>query len=356
MHATTTGMGNTAMGGHSMNNNTTGDHNVAFGYWALGSGTNTGDSNVALGSHCLFVNVDGYKNIAVGRQSLYSNSSGSRNIGIGWEALYSNTTASQNTAIGDECLHDNTTGYSHTAVGHGALDQTTASYDCCAFGVDSLRSQTTGVNNSAFGKDTLASLTTGNHNTAFGKNAGNDVTTGGSNVFIGMNAGDGQVTTAHDNLFIAREGVAAGNAGCWIYGDTDGDVFQGNNDSHWHTTSDQRLKKDIVDNTKGLEIIDKVKVKNFKFKQYTDGSPVTTDDTVDISEFPKADNVNQVLLRQGDTSTKIGVVAQELETVLPNSVRIGPHGQKTVVQDELFWHMLNAIKELSTKVAALEAA
>ena len=181
------------------------------------------------------------------------------------------------------------------------------------------------------------------------------ITTGNSNVFLGFYAGRNQ-GNFNDHLYIARGSVGAGNDACWIFGDEDGDVFQGNNDSHWHTTSDQRLKKDIVDNTKGLEVIDKVKVKNFKFKQYTDeGLPVTSDDTIDISTFTNDAKINQVLLRQGDTSTKIGVVAQELETVLPNSVRIGPHGQKTVLQDELFWHMLNAIKELSAKVTALEA-
>ena len=129
----------------------------------------------------------------------------------------------------------------------------------------------------------------------------------------------------------------------------------GSNDSSWHTTSDQRLKKDIVDNTKGLEIIDKIKVRNFKYKQYNEGSPVSSDDTVDISEFPNANNLNQVLIQQGVTGVQLGCIAQELETVLPNAVKTGDKGVKTVVTDELFWHMVNAIKELSAKVTALES-
>jgi len=353
MQDNTSGQYNVAVGLRALGDNTTANQNTAVGYDALRK-TTTGGSNVAVGAWALDANTTANNNTAVGYDALTRNTEGERNVAIGTKTLDANTTASQNTAVGYEALKLNTTGYSHTAVGHGALDTSTTSYDCCAFGVDSLRSQTTGVNNSAFGKDTLANLTTGNHNTAIGKNAGNNVTTGGSNVFVGMNAGNGQVTTESDYLFIAREGVASGNDGCWIFGDAEGDVFQGNNDGHWATTSDQRLKKDIVDNTKGLEVIDQVKVKNFKFKQYKDGSPVTSDDTVDISAFTNDPKINQVLLRQGDTSTKIGVIAQELETVLPNSVKIGPHGQKTVIQDELFWHMLNAIKELSAKVTALE--
>ena len=114
------------------------------------------------------------------------------------------------------------------------------------------------------------------------------------------------------------------------------------------------MKKDIVDNTDGLSIINQVKVRNFKYKQYTDGSPNSVDDTVDMSEFPEADNVNQVLIGQGKTETQIGIIAQELETVAPSCVTTNERGVKTVVTDELFWNMINSIKELSTKVDTLE--
>ena len=70
----------------------------------------------------------------------------------------------------------------------------------------------------------------------------------------------------------------------------------------------------------------------------------------------KADGVHQVLIQQGNTKTQIGAIAQELETVLPNCVNTDPNGLKTVDTDEMIWHMVNAIKELSAKVTALEAA
>ena len=63
------------------------------------------------------------------------------------------------------------------------------------------------------------------------------------------------------------------------------------------------------------------------------------------------------------TGLQIGIIAQELETVCPDCVTPQSTGVKTVDTDELFWHMINAIKELSTKndtltarVAALESA
>ena len=58
----------------------------------------------------------------------------------------------------------------------------------------------------------------------------------------------------------------------------------------------------------------------------------------------------------GGTGTQLGLIAQELEVVLPNSVTTNWKGVKTINTDDLFWHMLTAIKELSTKVKALEAA
>ena len=40
---------------------------------------------------------------------------------------------------------------------------------------------------------------------------------------------------------------------------------------------------------------------------------------------------------------------------LMNSVKTSEKGVKTVESDEIFWHMVNAIKELSAKNDALEA-
>ena len=63
------------------------------------------------------------------------------------------------------------------------------------------------------------------------------------------------------------------------------------------------------------------------------------------------------------SGTQIGVIAQELETVAPNCVRTDSHGKKQTDTTELFWHLVNAVKELSTentavkaRLAALEAA
>ena len=271
------------------------------------------------------------------------------------DQLYQQFTTQGNcVAVGYRALRD-TTGASNTAVGSQALQNNTSGDGSVAIGKGCLVSCTTGRINVNVGADGMSSLTSGQYNTGIGYETGNQITDGSNNVLLGFYAGRSQ-GNLNNKLFIARDSVAAGNAQVWIYGDQNGACFQGNNSSSWSTTSDQRLKKDIVDNNVGLSIIDNIKVRNFKYKQYNEGSPVSADDTIDMSEFPKADGVEQVLIGQGKTETQIGIIAQELETVAPNCVTTSERGIKTVDTDELFWHMLNAIKELSAKVTALEAA
>ena len=308
-----------------------------MGHNALGSNT-TGVDNAAFGSGALLANTTAANNSAFGAGALDANTTGEHNTAVGREALGANTTGSNSAAVGRNALFSCTTGNHNTAIG----------------GAAALYALTTGTHNTACGTDALQSTTTGNDNVAVGSNAGSGITSGSENVCLGHDAGATQIGGSSDRLYIARRDAAASNTSVWIHGDQHGRCYMGSNDSSWHTTSDQRLKKDIVDNTTGLEIINQVRVRNFKYKQYSDGSPVSSDDTVDISEFPDADSLNQVLIQQGETGVQLGCIAQELETVLPNAVKTGDKGVKTVVTDELFWHMLNAIKELSAKVTALE--
>ena len=52
---------------------------------------------------------------------------------------------------------------------------------------------------------------------------------------------------------------------------------------------------------------------------------------------------------------RVGVIAQELQAVFPNSVKENVHGHLTVNTDEINWALLKAVQELSSKVAELEA-
>ena len=73
-----------------------------------------------------------------------------------------------------------------------------------------------------------------------------------------------------------------------------------------------------------------------------------------MSEFPKADGPHQVVLGQGNEGVHTGVIAQEIEAILPECIKVSEKGAKTVNSDPILWALVNAVKELSAKVTALE--
>ena len=135
-----------------------------------------------------------------------------------------------------------------------------------------------------------------------------------------------------------------------IKGISSGACYQGNNSSTWSTTSDVRIKKNIVDNTQGLDIINNIRIRNFEYRK---------PEEIDLSEFPKIVESGldaTCISKWATTGIQIGVIAQELEEVLPNSIiNNEAYGDKEVDPDAITWHLVNAVKELSAKNDALEA-
>ena len=186
----------------------------------------------------------------------------------------------------------------------------------------------------------------GEKNTCVGYEAGANNTNTNSSVYIGHDAGKNLTDSTDYQLYISRNDNNAGNDGCWVYGTTDGSCYQGDNASTWSTTSDRRLKKHIVDNTKGLAEINQLRVTNFEYR---------TREEIDMSEFPTADEPRKVVLGKGNEGVHTGVIAQEVENVLPECIKVSEFGAKTVNNDPITWALVNAVKELSAKNDALVA-
>ena len=108
------------------------------------------------------------------------------------------------------------------------------------------------------------------------------------------------------------------------------DVYMGDDGNAWSQVSDERLKRNIEDWNVGLEAIDKLRIRQFRFKE---------------------DNVFEF------TSDKIrqGIIAQEAIEALPEMVTTNDLGWMTANTEPMVWAMVNAIQELSAKVTALEA-
>jgi hypothetical protein len=222
-----------------------------------------------------------------------------------------------------------------------------------------LISNTTGTSNTGLGVSAGQNVTTGSSNTYVGDYAGQVATTGSNNICVGYLAGYNSnslpLTTGSDNILIGvNVGLAAGSNTRSIVISTQGSigkgsttgfidpqgggVYQGNNASTWSTTSDRRLKKNIVNNDVGLEKIKAIQVRNFEYR---------LPEEVDV-ELKPTDAIKKA-------GIQLGVIAQEIQQVLPDCVTQETTGVLSVNPDNLTWYLVNAIKELSAEVASLKS-
>ena len=238
-------------------------------------------------------------------------------------------------------MEANTTGYYHTALGYSAME---------AGG---------GVGSVGLGYKSLEAGG-GNYNCCVGYQAGNALTTGTYNTIIGGAPTTGSFITGNRCVFIGTFGspsasdqegefilntgnrsVTGKGAGTGFISVNDGvgnqgNIYQGNNTSTWATTSDIRIKKNVVDNNTGLDKINQIQVKNFEYR---------TED--EVTELPST----CAIAKEG---LQLGVIAQEIEEILPDLVNTESTGCKNVNPDNLTWYLVNAVKELSAEVEKLK--
>jgi hypothetical protein len=229
---------------------------------------------------------------------------------VGYQAGFSNTTSSSSASLGYQALYSNSTGNINVAVGYAA-----------GYGV-------TGEGNICIGYSA-------------GYGAGSTLTSGTFNVLIGVGASTSTATDVNE-IVIGATGNTAGATGkgsnTAFINANGGATYNGGNTTTFTTTSDSRIKKNIIDNNEGVEIINQIRVRNFEYRL-----PEEVD-----SELKPTDAV----IKSG---VQLGVIAQELQQVCPDCVTEQSTGVLSVSTDELFWHMVNAIKQLNAKVEALEA-
>ena len=332
VHGLTVGLGNssvatnTVLGISALAANTTGAYNTAVGYQAGYSNT-TGIIN-AFGASALYSNTTGVRNAAFGAFTLFANTTGSYNSAFGgYDAafippMYYNTTGSYNTAMGNGALAFNTTAYNNTAVGYQALYAANRTSDVNG-------------NNTAIGYQAMYTTTTGATNTTIGYQAGYSIGTGSNNVYVGR--ADASVQNVTHEIAIGTAGIAGKGANTGFISPNGGGVYQGNNSAAWSITSDQRLKKNIVDNTDGLTAINGIKVRNFEYR--------LPDEITDL------DKSNAVAI----TGVQLGPIAQELQQVLPDCVKTESTGVMSVDSNDVLWHLVTAVQQLSAQVTALQA-
>ena len=204
---------------------------------------------------------------------------------------------------------------------------------------------TSGYNNTAVGLQAAPAITTANTVVCLGYQSGTTMATGSTSVYLGAlstasgSAVSGEVVVGSYNM------TGKGTNTAFISGGNGG-TYNGANTTTWATTSDQRLKKNIVDNNDGLNKIIALRVRNFEYRL-----PKEVD-----AELSPTDAIQ----KQG---VQLGVIAQEIKAVLPECVTEESTGVLSVQTDNLIWYAINAIKEqqaiitqLTERITALEGA
>jgi trimeric autotransporter adhesin len=308
------------------NNSSTYDNrgNIAIGYYAFGSaGSSSAGSQytVAIGYEAGRNIHNSTDNIAIGRRAMGFSSSASNQLSLG---------------------HDN------IAIGNSA-----GTYLYAA-----------SIDNTLIGKNAGINLGNGQSaktswNTYIGSQAGFGSTTAEGNTFIGWSAGYTSTTGSYNGILGYNSNLANGaNTGSFVIGYQltgkgsnttfiHGAAYMQNNQSSWYTTSDERIKTNVTDYTLGLDTLGQVNVKTYNY---------LSDSDIATLHPELADSDGLVHEGLNTEKTVVGIMAQELEAVLPNSVETRDNGMKSVNKDELFWVMLNSIKELKARVEALENA
>jgi len=357
----TAGSNNIALGQSSLTNNTSGGNNVAIGNQAMSSGEVTSSNNVAIGTYALTRSttgsanvsignytmstgvVTGGNNIAIGNAALMQNSSGNWNTALGTNALTANTTGKHNVAMGYYALYNNITGENNTAIGYNACRYVTGSNKTC-IGKDSGPKKSSYANNSDYKGDNEERIFIGGTSKFNGADAvlevhnlpGSSRDDVASTTVLGTN---GTSVVINGNLIVKgntfmnssyvgdrgriRSGiieyVGTSRTGQWN-GDTAG-FYPG----IWknYADSDARLKYIGKENTSGLDKIKELKVFNYTFKSDEKKTP------------------------------RVGIIAQDLQKIFPDAVTKGEGGYLQIRMEDMFYALVNAVKELDVKIANL---
>lgn len=94
----------------------------------------------------------------------------------------------------------------------------------------------------------------------------------------------------------------------------------------YNASSDKRLKKDIKDTAFGLDAVRKMNIKEYKFK--------------DEKKYGEG--------------VRFGVIAQEIQKILPNVVKKNSDGFLSIRSNDIFFVAINAIKELDNQLQSLK--
>jgi trimeric autotransporter adhesin len=327
-------------------------YGTGAGHKILSDPSSTGESNTFIGSQAGYGNADGWANTFVGRNAGYSDKA-TGNTFIGYYSGFQNTTGEYNTFIGHKAGQNNKVGSNSTFIGNNAGIENTAKENTF-IGAFAGSSNTTGEYNTFIGRSAGQSNKTGSNNLFIGETAGFDSNHSSYNLYIGTSAGckDGGENTIIGHYAGALNGFGEGNVFLGysagrkssgssklyidnsdtetplIWGDFEANnvvIYGGFRAIASYSSSDRRWKKNIESLESSLDKVSNLQGVSYEWK---------TDEYPDFG------------LMEGK---QIGLVAQDVEQVLPELVSEGKDGYKAVSYTKLTAVLVEAVKELKSE-------
>ena len=336
-----TGNVNTAVGFQACFEISSGHSNCAFGYSALRSQT-TASANSAFGYMAGYSNTSGTLNTFIGYYAGMANTEGQKNTFLGYDAGKAVTTGEGNVFVGAEAGASTTTTNDNVGIGRVAMKLNTTGEDNVAIGPVTLYQNTTGDKNVAIGYRSQYWNDGGNYNVSVGADALYDVTTGTNNICIGYNAGSssspsGEITTQSHRICLGDNNIT--NIYC-----ADTSI----------SSSDSRDKTDVTSFTIGLNWIEALRPVTYRWDRRTwygtDDEPFGTPDG---SKKRQRLHIGFLAQEALEVEKANGYGNSNDDSLLINLTDDGmSYGMK---YERLVPILVNAIKELSTRVKALEA-
>lgn len=300
--------------------------------------SNFGTNNTFMGTNAGNLTLTGTDNTGLGFNSLANITTGISNTAVGSLALNLNTTGFANTAIGTLALTNNIIGAQNTAVGHLALTALNGiipgeSASNTAFGQGALLSCTIGYENTASGQASMSNVTTGYRNTAHGCKSLDQITTGNSNIAIGHNASNSHTAADSNNIDIGNVGVNGESNIIRIGNNTHLKNFQGGISGVGVVGVNV-----VVDGAGQLGIVSS----SIRYKENIQEINSSILDLHPVTFNYKTDTSHR---------TQYGLIAEEVDQVIPDLVIRGSDGQiETVNYHFLHVLLLKEIQRLNETV------
>lgn len=327
--------------------------NTYLGYNS--GGTALGSNNVAVGYESLRSINNGFLggafNVAVGNESMFSSIDGSFNVAVGYNALRLNTSGSSNCAIGEGALQNNISGYGNIAIGNGAGAGELGSFRLHIGSIiyGELDNQILRNNTRSF----FINDPTVNGIQMMLKNSDRYTHGSDANIDFGATTGNFLMATAETQTETAGIRGDGDNVSIWSPGDggrqlriLDEDAWFDNNGNPYDNGAEVAY---IANNGQYFQVSDKDKKENVQKIQKASLK------LAQISGYTYQYKLKPTEIEKGEKPTvSSGVLAQEIEQVLPEAVQKNEYGEYFVDYAAITPLLIEAIKEQNTKIQLLE--